>query len=158
MNGSILIDLISPGKIDKCEYFTVGAILPSDQGRIIEHAKFTYFPFAKSFEKQIKTIENQGKKQIKTFEEHEKELVKSSSGKKSLAFLKQKEVFQELTNQKIDEIQTLSKQIDFNNLVYYFNGESRSKNFISFRGPLNFYKNIKNDHTTLEKAEKNKKN
>ena len=155
---AVKISALSSGKIDKCEYFTVGAILPSDQGRIKEHAKFTYFLLAKSFEKQIKTIEDQGEKQIKALQEHEKELVKSSSGKKSLAFLKQKEIFQELTNEKIDEIQTLSKHIDFNNLVYYFKGESGSKNFISFRGPLNFYKNIKNDHTSLEKAEKNKKN
>ena len=97
MNGSILLVLISPSKIDKCEYFTVGAILPSDQGRIIEHAKFTYLPLAKSFEKQIKTIEYQGEKQIKTLEEHEKELVKSSSGKK---VLKQKEVLKNLPMKK----------------------------------------------------------
>ena len=31
---------------------------------LIEHAKFTYSPSGKAFEKQIKTIEDQGKKQI----------------------------------------------------------------------------------------------
>ena len=36
-------------------------ILPSDQSRIKEQAKFTYSPFAKVFEKQIKTTEEQGK-------------------------------------------------------------------------------------------------
>ena len=38
----------------------VKKILPSDQSRIIEQAKFTQSPLGKVFEKQIKTIENQG--------------------------------------------------------------------------------------------------
>ena len=37
---------------------------PSDQSRIIEQAKFTYFPLGKAFEKQIKTIEDEGIKQV----------------------------------------------------------------------------------------------
>ena len=36
-------------------------ILPSDQGRVIEQAKFTYSPLVKALEKQRKAIENQGK-------------------------------------------------------------------------------------------------
>ena len=35
-------------------------MLPPDQSRVIEQAKFTYCPLGKAFEKQIKTIENQG--------------------------------------------------------------------------------------------------
>ena len=50
------------GKIDKYEYLTGEEILPSDLSRIIEQAKFTYSPLGKAFEKQIKTIEEQGKK------------------------------------------------------------------------------------------------
>ena len=39
-------------------------ILPSNQQQIIEQAKFTYSSLGKAFEKQIKTIEDQGQKQI----------------------------------------------------------------------------------------------
>ena len=39
-------------------------ILPSGQSRIIEQAKSTYSPLGKTFEKQIKTIEDQGIKQV----------------------------------------------------------------------------------------------
>ena len=39
-------------------------ILSSDQTRIIEQAKFTYSPLGKAFEKQTKTIEDQGIKQV----------------------------------------------------------------------------------------------
>ena len=37
--------------------------MPFAQIRIIEQAKFTYSPLGKSFEKQIKAIEDQGIKQ-----------------------------------------------------------------------------------------------
>ena len=45
------ISAISSRKIDKYEYLTGEEILPSDQSRIIEQAKFTYSPFVKGFEK-----------------------------------------------------------------------------------------------------------
>ena len=39
-------------------------MLPSSQQQIIEQARFTYSPLGKAFEKQIKTIEDQGQKQV----------------------------------------------------------------------------------------------
>ena len=51
---------LSSGKIDKYEYLTGEEILPSNQQPIIEQAKFTYSPLGKAFEKQTKTIEDQG--------------------------------------------------------------------------------------------------
>ena len=56
------ISALSSGKIYKYEYFTSEEILPSDQSRIIEQSKFTYPLIGKAFEKQIKTIEDQGVK------------------------------------------------------------------------------------------------
>ena len=58
------ISALSSGKIDKCEYLTGEEILPYNQQRIIEQAKFTYSPLRKAFEKQIRTIEGQGQKQV----------------------------------------------------------------------------------------------
>ena len=56
------ISALSSGKIDKYEYLTGEEILPSNQQQIIEQVKFTYSPLGKAFEKQTKTIEDQGKK------------------------------------------------------------------------------------------------
>ena len=53
---------LSSGKLLKHEYLTGEDILPSTQQQIIEQAKFTYSPLGKAFDKQIKTIEHQGKK------------------------------------------------------------------------------------------------
>ena len=58
------ISSLSSGKIHKYEYFTCEDILPSNQQQIIEQAKFTYSPLGKAFEKQIKTIEDQGKNKL----------------------------------------------------------------------------------------------
>ena len=58
------ISALSSGKIHKYEYLTGDDILLSNQQQIIEQAKFIYSPLGKAFEKQIKTVEDQGKKQI----------------------------------------------------------------------------------------------
>ena len=60
---------LSSGKIDKYEYLTGTEILPSNQQQIVEQAKFNYLPLRKAFEKQIKTIEDQGEKKIKAIED-----------------------------------------------------------------------------------------
>ena len=49
-------------KNDKYEYLIAEEILPSDQRRVTEQAKFTYSPLGKALEKRRKTIEEQGKK------------------------------------------------------------------------------------------------
>ena len=57
---AVKILALSSGKINKYKYLTGENILPSNQQQIIEQAKFTYSPLGKAFEKQIKTIEDQG--------------------------------------------------------------------------------------------------
>ena len=66
------ISAFSSGKIDKYWYITGEKILAFNQYQMIEQAKFAYSPLGKAFEKQIKTIEDQGEKQIKTLEYHGK--------------------------------------------------------------------------------------
>ena len=43
------ISALSSRKIDKYEFLKGEEILPSDRSRIIEQAKFTYFPLGKAF-------------------------------------------------------------------------------------------------------------
>ena len=56
------LSALSLGKIHKYEYLTGEDILPSNQQQIIEQARFTYSRLGKAFEKQTKTIEDQGQK------------------------------------------------------------------------------------------------
>ena len=62
------ISTLSSEKIDKYEFLTGEEVLPSDQSRIIEQAKFTYSPLGKVFEIQTKTIEEQEKKHVEALE------------------------------------------------------------------------------------------
>ena len=63
--NTILIEKqLSSGKIHKYEYLTGEDILPSNQQQIIEQARFTYSALGKTFDKQIKTIEDQGKNRL----------------------------------------------------------------------------------------------
>ena len=73
------ISALSSAKIDQYEYLTGKEILPSNQQQIIEQAKFTYSPLGKVFEKQIKTIEDQGEKQIKALEGFKEKRTKKTS-------------------------------------------------------------------------------
>ena len=64
------ISALSSGKIDNITL----EILPSNQQQIIVQAKFTYSPLGKAFDKQTKTIKDQGEKQIKAIQDNKKEL------------------------------------------------------------------------------------
>ena len=58
------LSALSSGKLHKYEYLTGEDILPSNQQQIIEQTKFTYSTLGKTFDKQIKTIEDQGKNKL----------------------------------------------------------------------------------------------
>ena len=62
------ISALSSGKIHKYEYLTGEDILPSNQQQIIEQTKFIYSRLGKAFEKQTKTMEDQGRKQVDALE------------------------------------------------------------------------------------------
>ena len=115
------ISALSSRKIHKYEYLTGKDILPSNRQQIIEQAKFTYSPLGKASEKQTETIEDQGKKQAEALENlKSKEQTKVIEDKSDRKLLKQKEFYNRSLNERLDEIQKISKEIDFNNLTYYF--------------------------------------
>ena len=74
MREAANISALSSTKIDKYEYLTSEEILPSNQKQIIEQSKFAYSPLEKAFEKQARTIEDQGKTQIKAIEKRAKKM------------------------------------------------------------------------------------
>ena len=59
------VSALSSNKFNKYQYLTGEEIIPSNQKQMIQQAKFTQFPLGKTFEKEIKTIEDQLEKQIK---------------------------------------------------------------------------------------------
>ena len=81
-------------------------IIPSNQQQIIEQAKFTYSALRKVFEKQIKTIEDQGQKQIKAIQDQGqvKAIKKYDYDVEDTPFIsKQKEIFNELVDERLEK-------------------------------------------------------
>ena len=108
------ISALSSGKIDKYEYLTGKDILPSNQQQIIEKGKFTYSPLQKAFEKQIKTIEEQGEKQVKAIQNQGQVKTIKTYGYNinySPLISKQKEIFNELVDKRLEEITNLGKKL-----------------------------------------------
>ena len=94
------ISALSSGKIDRYEYLIGEEILPSTQQQIIEQAKFTYSPLGKAFEKQTKTIKDQGEKQIKAIRDNKEQLVNINNDdyKNKLLLSREREIFKNIYN------------------------------------------------------------
>ena len=118
------ISALSLGKINKYEYLTGEEILSSNQKQIKEQAKFTYSPLGKAFEKQIKTIEDQGEKQIKAVQGKIKTIKKYAYNNKedSPLISKQKEIFNKLADERLEKITKLDKKVNPDNLIYKYKG------------------------------------
>ena len=132
------ISALSSDKIDKYEYVTGVEILPSNQQQITEQTKFTYSPLGKSFEKQIKTIKDQGKNQISAIKESGKQIIESNEVAKNdfnidrsgAPHEKQKEIFNRLVNKRAIEFSEIKDKIDRHNLVIHSKLMKMSQNIL----------------------------
>ena len=110
------ISALSSGKIHEYEYLTGEDVLPSNQQQIIEQAEFTYSPLGKAFEKQIKTIEDQGEKQIKAIQDQwqVRTIKKYAYDSEDTPFIsKQKNyIFNELVDERREKITDLDKSVN----------------------------------------------
>ena len=147
------ISALSSGKIDKYQYLTGEEILPSNQQQIIQQAKFTYSPLGKVFEKQIKTIEDQGQKQVKAIQDNRHLVnINDDDYKDKLLHSKEREIFQDIYNKRLDKIEELDNKIDYDNLKYVVVGTGDEYNFDNLDEPLTLLKNIKKGEISMKKA------
>ena len=155
------ISALSSSKIYKYEYLTGEDILPSNQQQIIEQAKFPYSPLGKAFEKQIKTIEDQGEKKIDALKDLKpKEQTKSITYKSDDDNDKtstSKKIYDEILEERIDEILKMSEESSHGDLVYDFKGPTPSINFGKYGGPMYIYQQMKDGEKTLQQVEEEQK-
>ena len=152
------ISALSSGKIDKYEYLTSEEILPSNQQQIIQQAKFNYYPLGKALEKQIKTIEDQGKKQVKAIQDNKQIVNKDDGYKDKLLLSREREILKNICNKRLDKIEELNNKIDYNNLNYVVAGAGDKYSFDDLDDPLTFLNNIKKGEISMEKAVKQQYN
>ena len=149
---AVKISVLSWDKIHKYEYLTGEDILPSNKQQIVEQATFTYSPLGKAFEKQIKTIEDQGEKQVKDLN-----TLKSDNNKLTNEDVIPKSVFaNNEAKEEFNKIKEIEKDVGRQKLFYKSN---KSKyNFINFQTIRTFGEDIYNGGITLEEADKDQSN
>ena len=141
------ISAISSGRIHKYEYLTGEHILPSNQLQIIEQAKFTYSPLRKAFEKQIKTIEDQG--QVTTIKKY------SYDSEDTPFILKQKEIVNELADERLEKITYLDDGVNSNNLIYRYKSRTADAKFDEFDDALGIINKIRDGKIDLTDVKNN---
>ena len=141
------ISALSLGTLDKYEYLTGEEILPSNQQQIIQQAKFTYSPLGKAFEKQTKTIEDQGKKQVVALESLKDSDKKSTPVKD---FIPMENLNPEIINE-IKRIEEMQKQVDRTRMVY--KGTNKTYDFRNFKTIRAFGNEIRNNVIDMKTAD-----
>ena len=134
---------------------------------MVEQAKFTYSPIGKAFEKQIKTIQSQVEKQIKATEGHGKQLVESNElikknfniNKDSIPLEEQRNMFNELVEERSSEFMNLEKRINPDNLIYMYKAEGiSSKDFRNYWDSIRLFKDLRDGNMSPKKVLKDQIN
>ena len=146
------ISALSSGKLDKYEYLTGEEILPSNQQQIIQQSKFNYSPLGKALEKQRKTTEDQGEKQVKAIQDKQVVNINKDDYKNKLLLSKERKIFKDIYNKRLDKIEELNNKIDYDNLQYIIYSKKQIINFSELKSPLTLIDEIKKGEMTLEGA------
>ena len=153
------ISALSSGKPDKYEYLTGEEILPSNQQQIIQQAKFNYSPLGKAIEKQRKTIEDQGKEQVKAIQDNNQLVsINKDDYKDELLLSKEREIFKDISNKRLNKIEELANKIDYDGLDYVILSKDMEYNFSIEKDPISLLKAIKDGEMSLKEARDRQRN
>ena len=146
------ISALSSNKIHKYEYLTGEDILPLNNQQIIGQARFTYSSSGKAFDKQIKTIEDQGEKQVKALN-----TLKSDNDKLTIKDVIPKSAFaSDEAKEEISKTKEIEANVDREKLIY--KASEKTYDFRMFNTIKTFDKDMQcnmrcNGKITLEEAD-----
>ena len=112
----------------------------------------------KAFEKQIKTIEDQGEKQIKPIQDQGqvKTINKYDYDDEDTPFVsKQKEIFNELLDERLEKITDLDKKVNSDELIYRYKGNIADRKFDKFDNALDIIDKIRDGKIDLADIKNN---
>ena len=113
----------------------------------------------KAFEKQVKTIEEQGEKQIKAIQGNKEQSVNINNDyKDKLLLSKEREIFKDIYNSRLDKIEELNNKIDYNNLKYVVVNSGDEYSFDELDDSLVFINDTKKGKISLEEAKNQQQN
>ena len=104
----------------------------------------------KAFEKQIKTIEDQGKKQVDALDnlkpKKETKPIEDKSNNQSKAAI----IFNKLINERKDLMKELHHHVDYNNLKFGYVSKNKDVSFYEYMDSKQFFSAIKNDQINFD--------
>ena len=106
----------------------------------------------KAFEKQIKTIDDQGKKQVDALEnlklKEEAKLIEDKSNNQSRATI----IFNDLINKRKELMSELYDSVDYNNLNFEYVGPTKDASFYECKDSKELFNAIKNNQIKFSEA------
>ena len=108
----------------------------------------------KAFEKQIKTIEDQGEKQMKAIQDQGQVKKNMIMMLKILHLSQKKEIFNELVDERLEKITDLDKKVNNDDLIYRYKGNTAD---VKFDNDLTLLNKIKDGKISLTDAKNNQK-
>ena len=108
----------------------------------------------KAFEKQTKAIKDQGEEQVKAIKDNKKQLANTDANyyKNELLLSKEREMFKNIYNKRLDKIEELTKKINYDDLNFIVESSGDENNFTKVDNPMVFLNNIKTGEIALEQA------
>ena len=111
----------------------------------------------KAFEKQIKTIEDQGKKQVDALENLKLKKETKPSEDKSNNQSRATIIFNDLINKRKELMSELYDSVDYNNLKFEYMGPTKDVSFYEYKDSKELFNAIKNNQIKFSEV-KNKQN
>ena len=97
-------------------------------------------------EKQIKVIQDKSIEKIKKYSDYDNDY------KKELLLSKEREIFRDIYNDRLEQLQLASHKVDYNNLNYEVITSGDKYQFDGLKEPLVFLKEIKEGKTSIQEA------
>ena len=107
----------------------------------------------KFFEKQTKTIKDQGEKQVKAIQDNEKQPANINEDyKNTLMVSKEREIFKNINNERLDKLNKLNKEVDYDNLKFVVERSGAESDITALKGPLALLNDIRTGEMKLEET------
>ena len=98
------------------------------------------------------------RKQTKSIQDNRKELISDDDYKNKLLISKEREIFKDIYNKRLDKLEELNNKIDYDNLKYVVESSGDEYKFNKIRDPITFLGDIKKGKISLEEAKEKQQN
>ena len=104
---------------------------------------FAHSTLGEAFDKQTKVIEEQEEKQIEETEDNKKQLVNKQPGNNEFLLSKQRNIFKNIFDKRLNKIDELSKKIDYDDQKFIVNSIGLEIDLGKLKDPAAFLDSIK---------------